>query len=314
MFQQQYHDRWVCPVSEYPETDQGEKWEINPVCFFFSSREVHQVFQTMIIHVLSTFVPPIFVSWIATMWGWWKSRKANNSNFLPLMLLMFMLTNFSPPVKLFLCQMKKTQFSFLLSGIKSILISKFNWSPKKESEKLKNAHFGQIQVHFVFCKVSYWDSVMEEHPLWTHISQLSHWTALWSFRTAPRHNPPSALQFVQYQDPFSDSNFNSSLSPSLAHDAWKRFSQSLHSTALTDALQYFLQRQHWNLGPGFISISPARMKRVIRLVPFEGLKLHNPSELLRFPSFLVYAIGEIFVTNLTFLVWVSRFHYLTNGP
>ena len=23
----------------------------------------------------------IFVSWIATMWGWWKSRKANNSSF-----------------------------------------------------------------------------------------------------------------------------------------------------------------------------------------------------------------------------------------
>ena len=45
----------------------------------------------------------IFVSWIATMWGWWKSRRANS-----LMLLMFMLAN--------LCQMKKTQFSFLLSG------------------------------------------------------------------------------------------------------------------------------------------------------------------------------------------------------
>ena len=33
-FQQQYHDRWVCPVSEYPETDQEEKWVINSMYFF----------------------------------------------------------------------------------------------------------------------------------------------------------------------------------------------------------------------------------------------------------------------------------------
>ena len=38
----------------------------------------------------------------ATMWGSWKSRKANNSSFLPLMLLMFMPTDFSPPINLFL--------------------------------------------------------------------------------------------------------------------------------------------------------------------------------------------------------------------
>ena len=44
----------------------------------------------------------IFVSRIATIWGWWKSRKANNSNFLPLILLMFMLTNFNPHINLFL--------------------------------------------------------------------------------------------------------------------------------------------------------------------------------------------------------------------
>ena len=71
------------------------------------------------------------------------------------------------------------------------------------------------------------------------MKELSHWTALWSFRAAPLHNTQSALQFVQYQDPFPDSNFNSSLSPSLAHDAWKRFSQSSHSMTLSDALQYF---------------------------------------------------------------------------
>ena len=53
----------------------------------------------------------------------------------------------------------------------------------------------------------------------------------------------SVLQFVQYQDPFPDSNFNSSLSPSLVHNAIKRFSQSSHSTTLSDAFN-ISQRQH----------------------------------------------------------------------
>ena len=70
---------------------------------------------------------------------------------------------------------------------------------------------------------------MKEHPLWAHISQLSHWTALWSFRTAPLHNPQSALQFVQYQDPFPDSNFNRSLSPQV----WQMMRESVfHSSRI----------------------------------------------------------------------------------
>ena len=43
------------------------------------------------------------------------------------------------------------------------------------------------------------------------------------------------------------------------------------------------------LGPGFISISPAKMIRINKFVPFGGLKLRSPSELLRFPSFLILA-------------------------
>ena len=34
-------------------------------------------------------------------------------------------------------------------------VSKFTCSPKKESEKLKNSHFGQIYVQFVLFTVSY---------------------------------------------------------------------------------------------------------------------------------------------------------------
>ena len=47
--------------------------------------------------------------------------------------------------------------------------------------------------------------------------------------------------------------------------------RSSHLTTLSAALQYFLQRRHWNLGPGFISISPAKMIKIIKLVPFEGI-------------------------------------------
>ena len=50
-----------------------------------------------------------------------------------------------------------------------------------------------------------------------------------------------------------------------------------------------LQRRHWDLGHGFISISLAKMMRISKFVPFDGLKLCTPSELLHLPSFLVHA-------------------------
>ena len=232
----------------------------------------------------------IFVSWIATIWGWWKSRKANNSSFLPLILLMFMLTNFNPVINLFLSEPVWEAFVPLpfANGSNLFSFSKFNWSAKNESEKLKKSHFGQIQVQFVFSTESYSDSVISEHLLWIHISNLSHWTALWPYRTAPLHRPQSALQLVQYQDPFPDSNSSNSFSSRLMHDVWKRFSHSSHLTDFSDALHY-KQRRHWDLGPGFISISPAKMMRMSKFVPFDGLKLRNPSELLHLPSFLVHA-------------------------
>ena len=119
----------------------------------------------------------IFVSCIATTWGWWKSRKANNSSFLHLLLLMSTLTSFSPLIKLFLLvpiEEDPVFFPFV-RGSNLFWFPIFNWSSKKKkSEKLKNSHFGHIQVQFVFCKVSYRASVMKEHSLWTHISRLSH--------------------------------------------------------------------------------------------------------------------------------------------
>ena len=97
----------------------------------------------------------ILISWIATTCGWWKSRKASNSSFLLLMLLIFMLMNFSPLVKLllFVPQGEDLSFFSFVRGTNLFSVSKFTCSPKKESEKLKNSHFGQIHVQFVlrFC-------------------------------------------------------------------------------------------------------------------------------------------------------------------
>ena len=90
----------------------------------------------------------ILVSWIATTCGWWKSRKASNSSFLPLMLLIFMLMNFNPLIKLllFVPQGEDLSFFCFVRGTNLFSVSKFTCSPNKESEKLKKSHFGQIHV------------------------------------------------------------------------------------------------------------------------------------------------------------------------
>ena len=75
--------------------------------------------------------------------------------------------------------------------------------------------------------------------------------------------------------------FCSSTGPRFTQDAsWKCFSQSSHLTAFSAALQYFLHVRHWNLGPGFISISPAK---IIRINKFGTVvfNLWNPLRLIR---------------------------------
>ena len=155
-----------------------------------------------------------------------------------------------PHMILFVPQGEDISFFSFVRGTKIFSVSKFICSPKKESEKLKNSHFGQIHVQFLFFTVSHWVSALNEHSLWIHISQLSHWTALWPFRTVSLQKPQSALQFEQYQAPSPDSILTISSSPNFAHEAWKRFSHSSHSRSLYDALQYFLHKPQWNLGLG----------------------------------------------------------------
>ena len=80
---------------------------------------------------------------------------------------MFILRNFIPLMKLFLIVEVEGDLvsSPFANGLNLFLSSKFNCSSKKESEKLKKSHFGQIQVQLEFCIISYCDSVMKEQSL-----------------------------------------------------------------------------------------------------------------------------------------------------
>ena len=80
--------------------------------------------------------------------------------FLPLMLLIFMLMNFNPLIKLLLFVPQGEDLSFFSfdRGTNLFSVSKFTCSPKKESKKLKNSHFGQIHEQFELFTVSYWVS------------------------------------------------------------------------------------------------------------------------------------------------------------
>ena len=58
--------------------------------------------------------------------------------------------NFNPLIKLllFVPQGEDLSFFSFVRGTNLFSVSKFTCSPKKESEKLKNSHFGQIHVQF----------------------------------------------------------------------------------------------------------------------------------------------------------------------
>ena len=72
--------------------------------------------------------------------------------------------------------------------------------------------------------------------------------------------------------PFPDSYSSNSILSRFMHDVCKGFSHSSQIIDFSDAMQYLLQRRHRDLGPMFISISPAKLMRRSKFVPFEGLK------------------------------------------
>ena len=115
-----------------------------------------------------------------------------------LMLLMFMLINFSPPASYFyLCQMKKTQFSFLLSGDQIYFDFPSLTAHQKKKKKKKKKRIGKVE------KVTFWANPGAVCIIQSFIPSFCderasivnpHLTTvilncLWSFRTAPSHKP-----------------------------------------------------------------------------------------------------------------------------
>ena len=141
------------------------------VCKYFNPNRFRVVFQFLQGHVRNVLITPppwrflsflnmlyghvsgnnskvaiglsIFVSWIATIWGLWTSRKANKSNFLPLILFIFKLMNFSPPREFvwFVRFDAIPSFFFLCYGIKSILIHQIQLINKERVRKAEKFAF-----------------------------------------------------------------------------------------------------------------------------------------------------------------------------
>ena len=63
--------------------------------------------------------------------------------------------SFNPLIKLLVPQGEDLSFFSFVRGTNLFSVSKFTCSPKKESEKLKISHFGQIHVQFELFTVSY---------------------------------------------------------------------------------------------------------------------------------------------------------------
>ena len=76
--------------------------------------------------------------------------------FLPLMLLIFMLMNFNPLIKLLLLVPQGEDLSFfpIVRRTNLFSVSKFTYSPKKESEKLK-IHISGKSMYSLNCSQSH---------------------------------------------------------------------------------------------------------------------------------------------------------------
>ena len=102
-----------------------------------------------------------------------KVTERQQFQFLPLMLLIIMLKNFNQLIKLILFVSQGEDLTFLFLLEKQIYFPFPNSpSPKKESEKLKNSHFGQIHVQFLSFTVSQFTPITVFRRTRTDIEEL----------------------------------------------------------------------------------------------------------------------------------------------
>ena len=142
--------------------------------------------------------------------------------------------------------------------------------------------YNQILIHF-HIQPLLWMSIHCESTSRNHRTELlyEHWEQHhWTDR-----NQPCSLCNTNHYCQFQSLTSHQLPSLNILHESVFR-SQYIRSLCPTPC-SIFLQRLHRDLGPGFVSMSPARIIRIARLVPFDELKRRNFSELLRLPSFLM---------------------------
>ena len=184
--------------------------------------------------------------------------------------------------------MKTYLSSLLLEEQTYFSVSKFTCSPKKESEKWR-IHISGKSMYSLYCSQFHTDFLQ-----WMSIhygSTYQNYTELLCDTLGQHHCKNHSQLYslyntkLRHQIQFLRVRCHQGLSMKrgsvfrIPHIQW----------VYPMPYSILLHKPHWNLGPGFISISPARMIRINKFVPFEGLKLRSPSELLRFPSFLILA-------------------------
>ena len=228
----------------------------------------------------------IFASWIATIWGLWTSRKAIKSNFLLLILFIFKLMNFNPPRE-FVLFVRFDEIPSFVSFVREsnlFWFTRFSWSKKKKKKKgiLDKSMYSQILIHF-HNQPLLWMRIHCESTSSNHRTELPH--ELWEQHHCTGRSQPCSLCSTSHYFQFQFLTSHQLPSLSILHESVFR-SQNIRPPCPIHC-GIVLQTLHWDLGPGFVSMSQARIVRIARLVPLDELKQRNLSELLWLPSFLM---------------------------
>ena len=144
--------------------------------------------------------------------------------------------------------------------------------------------YNQILIHF-HIQPLLWMSIHCESTSRNHRTELPY--EHWEQHHCTGRNQPCSLCNTSHYCQFQSLTSRQLPSLSILHESVFR-SQYIWSPCPTPCSIFCKDYTGtWDLGPGFVSMSPARIIRIARLVPFDELKRRNLSELLRLPSFLM---------------------------
>ena len=150
-------------------------------------------------------------------------------------------------------------------------------SPKSwKTHILDKSMYNQILIHF-HIQPLLWMNLHCESTSRNHLTELPY--EHWEQHHCTGRNQPCSLCNTNPYCQFQSLTSHQLQSLSILHESVFR-SQYIQTPSNT----FFAKT---TLGPGFVSVSPARIIRIARLVPFEELKQRNFSKLLRLLIFLM---------------------------